>query len=266
MTSRTILIMAGGTGGHSFPPLAVAGYSGAGPGWRVVWLNPRWHGGRALFRPARLRNGVDPLRPGAPQRLAPGGAVAPIAHHRLVPERRGDFSGTGPDVVLAHGRLRPFPGGADGVAAFQAAGEIHEQNSIAGAGATALAAAGRQGAGGVSRSGSVRGMRGGGGAQKNRLRCLACHLSSFVSHSQRWATRYGRRRRIATAGGPFRPGGSGRLRLPVVGGSLGAQALGTRWCPRRSRACRNRSGRKVVHQAGVQHFEVVKHGLRGGQG
>ena len=38
--SKTILIMAGGTGGHIFPALAVA-HQLRDAGWRVVWLgNP----------------------------------------------------------------------------------------------------------------------------------------------------------------------------------------------------------------------------------
>ncbi|MDH4285467.1 MAG: glycosyltransferase, partial [Gallionellaceae bacterium] len=39
-TARTILIMAGGTGGHVIPALAVADYLRA-KGWRVVWLGTR---------------------------------------------------------------------------------------------------------------------------------------------------------------------------------------------------------------------------------
>ena len=49
--SKTILVMAGGTGGHIFPALSVA-HALRDAGWRVVWLgNPE--GMEAKLVPAR---------------------------------------------------------------------------------------------------------------------------------------------------------------------------------------------------------------------
>jgi len=127
--SRSILIMAGGTGGHIFPALAVADVLRS-RGWRVTWLGaprsmeaeliPR-HGyeiawvrfsgvcGKGLLRMLMLP--VNLL-------VALWQSAAAILRHR-------------PDVVLGMGGYITFPGGMM-AAALRRPLVIHEQNSIAG--------------------------------------------------------------------------------------------------------------------------------------
>ena len=127
--ARTIMIMAGGTGGHVFPGLAVAEHLRA-ENWRVVWLGSRT-GIEARLVPARgiemawmdfsgLR-GKGPVAIALlPLRLLRAfwvGAKAILAHR--------------PDVVLGLGGFQSFPGGM--MAAFLGRPlVIHEQNSVAG--------------------------------------------------------------------------------------------------------------------------------------
>jgi UDP-N-acetylglucosamine--N-acetylmuramyl-(pentapeptide) pyrophosphoryl-undecaprenol N-acetylglucosamine transferase len=127
--ARTIMIMAGGTGGHVFPGLAVADYLRA-ENWTVVWMGSR-AGIEARLVPTRgiemawvdfsgLR-GKGPLAFALlPLRLLRAfwaGAKAILAHR--------------PDVVLGLGGFQSFPGGM--MAAFLGRPlVIHEQNSVAG--------------------------------------------------------------------------------------------------------------------------------------
>src|SRR3989339_634745 len=127
--SRSIMIMAGGTGGHIFPALAVADLL-RGEGWTVTWLGapnsmeaelvPK-HGYEVAWVNFSGLRGKGVMR----KLLLPfnllralGQSAAAIFRHR-------------PDVVLGMGGYITFPGGLM-AAMLRRPLVIHEQNSIAG--------------------------------------------------------------------------------------------------------------------------------------
>jgi UDP-N-acetylglucosamine--N-acetylmuramyl-(pentapeptide) pyrophosphoryl-undecaprenol N-acetylglucosamine transferase len=126
---KTILIMAGGTGGHVFPGLAVADEM-RGRGWNVVWMGAR-SGIEARLVPARGYP-VEWIRAFA---LRGKGLAAKL----LLPlnlligfwQSARTIFRVRPDVVLGMGGYVAFPGGM--MASLLARPlAVHEQNAIAG--------------------------------------------------------------------------------------------------------------------------------------
>lgn len=246
MSARSILIMAGGTGGHIFPALAVAALLN-GKGWRVVWLGTR--GGME----ARL---VPPYGYEMEWIRFSGVRGSGLARAVLLPffliiawlQSVAILFRQRPDVVLGMGGFASLPGGMM-ASLFMKPLVIHEQNSVAG-----LA---------------------------NRLLALLADrvLAAFPDP---FSAKDGARRRSGVAsflprpssfevvGNPVRPeisalpepearfaGRSGRLRLLVVGGSLGAQALNAA-VPEALKLIPETERPSVVHQSGMQNLEAVK--------
>jgi UDP-N-acetylglucosamine--N-acetylmuramyl-(pentapeptide) pyrophosphoryl-undecaprenol N-acetylglucosamine transferase len=223
--SRVALIMAGGTGGHIFPGLAVAGELRAA-GWEVVWMGARGgmeerlvpqHGYRTAWIRARAARGK-----GLVQKL-----LLPMNLLFSFWESLGHLRRIRPDVVLGLGGYVAFPGGMMAALTGRPLA-LHEQNAIAGVANRVLA--------GVSDKVMVAFP----GALKNA----------------EWT---GNPVRAEIAGVPAPEarftGRSGPLRILVVGGSLGAQALNDS-VPQALALLAQRP--VVVHQAGEKHLDTLK--------
>ncbi|WP_288024843.1 undecaprenyldiphospho-muramoylpentapeptide beta-N-acetylglucosaminyltransferase [Thauera sp.] len=224
---KTLMVMAGGTGGHIFPGIAVAEVLRA-RGWRIVWMgNP--DGMEARIVPQR---GYDTawVRFGA---LRGKGLVRKL----LLPLnlRSGFWQAlralrrSRPDVVLGMGGYITFPGGMM-AALLGRPLVLHEQNSVAGLANRVLA------------------------------RVADRVLSGFpdVLPKARWLGNPVRADIAAVAPPAERYGGrSGPLRLLVVGGSLGAAALNEA-LPQALLRLPPEQRPQVLHQAGEKQIDGLR--------
>lgn len=129
MKSRVALIMAGGTGGHVFPALALAGVLRE-QGWRVVWLGTAT-GIESRLVPAQgilLETlAVVGMRGKGGLRLLWG----PFLVVRACVQSLGVLLRQRPDVVVGFGGYAGFPGGLMALL-LQRPLVLHEQNAVAG--------------------------------------------------------------------------------------------------------------------------------------
>jgi UDP-N-acetylglucosamine--N-acetylmuramyl-(pentapeptide) pyrophosphoryl-undecaprenol N-acetylglucosamine transferase len=222
---RTALIMAGGTGGHVFPGLAVADEMRAA-GWDVVWMGAKTgmearlvpaRGYRmAYVRAAALRGKGLLAALLLPVNLLVGFAQAARAIFRLRP-----------DVVLGMGGYVAFPGGM--MASLLARPlAVHEQNAIAGLTNRVLAALADKSM--TAFPDALKGAEWTGNPVRRDIVGLAVP-------GERYAAR------------------SGPLKLLVVGGSLGARAL-NECVPQALALLEPRP--TVVHQSGEKHLEALR--------
>ena len=221
------MIMAGGTGGHVFPALAVADHLRA-LGWRVVWLGARTgmeatlvpkHGYEmAWMRFSGLRGKGLLAKLLLPLNLL----VAFWQAQRALRTQR-------PDVVLGMGGYIAFPGGMM-AALLGRPLAIHEQNSVAGLANRVLA--------GVADHVLV--------AFPDALR-----NATFVGNPVREAIA-----RIAPPAERF-AGRNGPLRILVVGGSLGAAALND-IVPKALAQLPADVRPIVTHQSGAKHVDELR--------
>ena len=245
--SRTILIMAAGTGGHIFPGLAIA-KALVERGWKVHWMGtPRGMENRLVGQAGypMVRVNMSGVRGkgalawlGLPVKLAAACWQSTMAIFRIRP-----------DVVLSLGGYVAFPGGVM-AALWRKPLVVHEPGAVAGITNRLLAPFADR---------VIVGME---GAFERRV-------------AQRWANALPRPRRVEWLGTPVRDeiaglpepdaryaGREGRLRLLVVGGSLGAQTLNDLVLAALA-AMTPRERPQVVHQAGEKLHEALAAGYAG---
>ncbi len=235
--NRTLMVMAGGTGGHVYPALAVADALRA-RGWDVFWLGTS-NGLEARVVPAA---GIDMVwvsmggvrgKGLLKKLLLPAMLLVAFGQSlRAILQRR-------PDVVLGMGGYTAFPGGMM-ASLLNRPLVIHEQNSV-------------------------------GGLTNRVLACLADRvLTAFPQAFRGEKDKPIPCRRVTTewVGNPVRSDiaalptdaravRTGPLRLLVVGGSLGAQALNER-VPQALALLPADRRPQVVHQSGRLHLDALR--------
>lgn len=224
--AKRILIMAGGTGGHVFPGLAVADLL-VSQGWQAQWL------GTAKRMEANIvpKAGyaihfidVAGVRGNGIKRLL----KAPLQIIKAIFQARRLIADFQPDVVLGMGGFASGPGG---IAAWSMGVPLllHEQNAVP-------------------------------GMTNKILAKFACRVLTGFENT--FAQQQKQQHKFACVGNPVRAEFSALspkqqpnspLRILIVGGSLGAKALND-MVPK---ALENKSNISVRHQCGADHYDAV---------
>lgn len=230
--SKTALIMAGGTGGHIFPGLALA-HALRDKGWRVAWL-----GGRGSVERPSMESQLVPKEGFTFEAIDFGGLrgkglttafLLPLRLLKAFWQSIAVVQRVRPDVVVGLGGYITFPAGMMGVLLGKPL-VLHEQNSVAGLANKVLAG-------------------------------VAERVFTAFPDVIKGAHWIGNPLRLAFLDVPDPQarfaGRSGPLKVLVVGGSLGAKAL-NEIVPQALALIPGDQRPVVVHQSGADQIESLR--------
>ncbi|TDR76565.1 undecaprenyldiphospho-muramoylpentapeptide beta-N-acetylglucosaminyltransferase [Paludibacterium purpuratum] len=228
MANKTVMIMAGGTGGHIFPALAVADVLKA-RGWQVIWLGAE--GGMETRLVPQHGYAIETVRiAGMRKNGLKRWLSLPFMMAAALLRTTGVILRHRPDIAVGFGGYTGFPGGLMSRVLWKPL-VIHEQNSVAGLTNRLLS--------------------------KIANRTLFAFPGAFPGNEGRVGNPV--RAEIAAVAEPdvrFN-GREGALRVLVVGGSLGAKVL-NETLPSALAMIPAERRPLVVHQAGVKQIDALK--------
>ncbi|MBA3696372.1 MAG: undecaprenyldiphospho-muramoylpentapeptide beta-N-acetylglucosaminyltransferase [Methylotenera sp.] len=227
-STKTLMVMAGGTGGHVYPAMAVADHLKA-LGWNIVWLCTEGGMENRLIASKDYQKAIITMR-GVRGKGLLGWLLLPVKLSIALKQAYKAIKQSQPSLILGMGGFAAFPGGLMAWLLRKPL-VIHEQNSVAGLTNKTLACFAKQ--------------------------VLAAFPAAFGS-------------KATLVGNPVRVDitrieapeirlnkHAGALRLLVVGGSLGAQALND-VLPKALAGIAPECRPLVVHQAGEKHIATLQ--------
>ena len=234
-TNKTLMVMAGGTGGHVYPAMAVADALKA-QGWSIVWLVTEGGMENRLIESKGYQKALITMQ-GVRGKGLLGWVLLPVKLAKALSQSYRAIRQHQPNVVLGMGGFAAFPGGL----MAKLLGKplvIHEQNSVAGLTNKVMAKLANSVL--AAFPNALSNAQVVGNPVRESITKLAQPAARFNEHT-------------------------GALRVLVVGGSLGAQAL-NELIPQAIAAMPKKARPEVIHQAGVKHIEdlkanYVKHGV-----
>jgi UDP-N-acetylglucosamine--N-acetylmuramyl-(pentapeptide) pyrophosphoryl-undecaprenol N-acetylglucosamine transferase len=225
---QTLMVMAGGTGGHVYPAIAVADHLQA-IGWNVVWLATEGGMENRLIEGKPYSKAMITMR-GVRGKGLLGWLLLPLKLMTAFKQSLNAIFKHKPSVVLGMGGFAAFPGGMM-AKLLRKPLVIHEQNSVAGLTNKTLSHVANQ------------------------------VLAAFPAASGEKATLVGNpvREEITQVAMPQSryEVRKGRLKVLVVGGSLGAAALND-VMPKALATFSIENRPEVVHQAGEKHIATLE--------